>query len=271
MKKLDKRLLRTIRQSKGQFISLTIVVIVALIVYVSFSMVADQLYNSIYQYYEETNFAHIFVDVNRVPGNVVDDLLSIDGVEDVQGRVVSDVPLRVEDPNEKVNVRIVSVPSNEDQINSLFVLEGEELHPGTRTTSVLQQFYIGREMNIGDTLTPFIGGTEYSLEVVAEVGSPEYIYLMENEQSLLPDLKGFGVLYVPEEFAQSALGFQGSYNNIVVTIDESQESRIDIIADDIEDRLERFGIRSIVTRDDHRHFNLHFPNLHYLMKVYQVN
>ncbi len=251
MKKLDKRLLRTIRESKGQFISLTIVVIVALIVYVSFSMVADQLYNSIYQYYGETNFAHIFVDVNRVPGNVVDDLLSIDGIDQVQGRVVSDVPLRVEDPNEKVNVRIVSVPSNENQINSLFVLEGEELRPGTRTTSVLQQFFIGRDMEIGDTLRPYIGGTEYSLEVVAEVGNPEYIYLMENEQTLLPDEKGFGVIYVPEEFAQSALGFQGSYNNVIVTIDESQENRIDIIADDIEDRLERFGIRSIVTREDH--------------------
>ncbi len=251
MKKLDIRLLRTIRQSKGQFISLTIVVIVALIVYVSFSMVADQLHNSIYQYYEETNFAHIFVDVNRVPGNVVDDLLSVDGVKQVQGRVVSDVPLRVEDPNEKVNARIVSVPSNEDQINSLFVLEGEELRPGTRTTSVLQQFFRGRDMEIGDTLNPFIGGTEYSLEVVGVVGSPEYIYLMENEQALLPDEKGFGVIYVPEEFAQSAFGFHGSYNNIVVTIDETQENRVDIIVDDIEDKLERFGIRSIVARKDH--------------------
>lgn len=251
MKKLDKRLLRTIRQSKGQFISLSSVIIVTLIVYVSFSMVADQLNNSIHQYYDETNFAHIFVDVNRVPGNAVDDLLSIDGVNKVQGRVVSDVPLRVEDPNEKVNVRIVSVPSSEDQINSLFVLSGDKLKAGTRTTSVLQQFFIGREMELGDTLNPFIGGTEYSLEIVAEVGSPEYIYLMENEQTLLPNDQGFGVIYVPEEFAQSAFGFQGSYNNIIVTIDQSQESRIDIIADDIEDKLDKFGVRNIITRKDH--------------------
>lgn len=251
MKKLDKRLLRTIRQSKGQFISLTVVIIVALIVYVSFSMVADQLYNSIYQYYKETNFAHIFVDVNKVPTNVVDELLLIDGVDQVQGRVVSDVPLRVENPNEKVNIRIVSVPSSEDQINSLFVLNGEKLKSGTRTTSVLQQFFIGREMKIGDTLNPFIGGREYSLEIVAEVGSPEYIYLMENEQALLPDEKSFGVLYVPEDFAQSAFGFGGSYNNIVVTIDHAHENRMDIIADNIEDKLDRYGVRSIVTRDNH--------------------
>src|SRR5690554_5188973 len=118
MKKLDVRLLRTIGHSKGQFISLTIVVIVALIVYVSFSMVADQLYNSIHQYYEETNFAHIFVDLNRVPGNAVDGLLSIEGVDQVQGRVVSDVPLRVEDVDEKVTVRVISVFSHDNQINS---------------------------------------------------------------------------------------------------------------------------------------------------------
>jgi putative ABC transport system permease protein len=251
MKKLDKRLLRSIGQSKGSFISIVVVVIVALLVYVSFSMVADQLYNSIQQYYNETNFAHIFVDVSRVPGSAVDDLLQIDGISQVQGRVVSDVPLRVEDADEKVRVRVVSVPSTEDQINSLYVIEGEDLRPGTRTVGVLQQFYRGREMSLGDTLNPFIGGTEYSLEVVSEVGSPEYIYLMENEQTLLPDEKGFGVVFVPEEFAQSAFGLHGSYNSIVVKVHPSHENRLDLIADDIEDMLERYGLRSVITREDH--------------------
>jgi putative ABC transport system permease protein len=256
MKKLDVRLLRTIGHSKGSFVSIVVVVIVALLVYVSFSMVADQLYNSIFQYYQETNFAHIFVDLNRVPGNVVDDLLSIEGVEQVQGRVVSDVPLRVEDVDEKVRVRVVSVPSTEDQINSLYIIEGEELRPGTRTTGVLQQFYRGRQMELGETLNPFIGGTEYSLEVVAEVGSPEYIYLMENEQALLPDEKGFGVIFVPEDFAQSAFGLHGSYNSIVVKVQPGYENRLDLIADDIEDMLERYGVRSVITRDDHLSHNV---------------
>ena len=148
MKKLDKRLLRSIGQSKGSFISIVVVVIVALLVYVSFSMVADQLYNSIQQYYHDTNFAHIFVDVSRVPGNAVDDLLQIDGISQVQGRVVSDVPLRVEDADEKVRVRVVSVPSTEDQINSLYVIEGEDLRQGTRTVGVLQQFYKGDRKSV---------------------------------------------------------------------------------------------------------------------------
>lgn len=251
MKKLDKRLIRTIGHSKGQFISLVVVVIVALIVYVSFSMIAEQMYNSIFQYYRETNFAHIFVDVSRIPGNSVDELLEIEGVDQVQGRIIFDVPLRVEDPNEKVNARIISDPGTEDQINSLFILEGEGPSPGTRTTAVLKQFFVGRDMKFGDTIRPYIGGTEYSLQVVGEVGSPEYIYLMENEQTLLPDEKGFGVIYVPEEFAQSAFGFQGSYNNIVVTVDEGHENRVDIIADEIEDRLDRFGVRSVITRENH--------------------
>lgn len=206
MKKLDLRLFRSIKNSKGQFISITVTIIVAIVIFVSFSMVADKLRNSIFRYYEITNFSDITARVSKIPASAIDDLLSIDGIVDVQGRVVADVPLRVEDPDEKVRVRIVSVPSEDDSINRLYTIAGEEIGDSLYSTAVIQQFFVGREMNFGDIITPYIGGKTYPLEVVGEVGSPEYIYLMENEQTLLPEERGFGIIYVTEEFAQSTLG-----------------------------------------------------------------
>ena len=123
MKKLDIKLLRSIKETKGQFISVTILIILALTTYVSFNMVADNLYNSITQYYENTNFGHIFVQVNRIPKNAIDKLRSIEGIELAQGRISLDVPLRVEDPNEKVNVRIVSLPDEDFIINDLYIYD----------------------------------------------------------------------------------------------------------------------------------------------------
>lgn len=250
MKKLDIRLLRLIKNSKGQFISITVTIILALTIYVSFSMVADNLNNSISQYYDATNFGDVFVEVSRIPKAGIDKLHSIDGVELAQGRISEDVPLRVEDPDEKVNVRIVSIPKEDYKINDLFTIEGENLGEDPNTAVVLQQFFNAREIKLKDTITPYIGGREYNLDVIGVVGSPEYIYLMENEQTLLPAPEKFGVIYVNEEFAQSALGYQGSYNEVMIKIKDSHINRIDTIVDEIEDELDKYGVRRSVKRED---------------------
>lgn len=250
MKKLDTRLIRSIKNSKGQFISIAVMIILALTIYVSFSMVADNLYNSILRYYEITNFGDIFVDVSRIPKTAIDKLTSIEGIDMAQGRISADVPLRVDDNKEKVSVRIVSLPNADEKINGLYIIDGEKLGTNTRSTVVLQQFFVGRGMQLGDKITPYIGGREYPLEVIGEVGSPEYIYLMENEQTLLPAPEKFGVIYVTEEFAQSALGYQGSYNQVMIRVKDEYLNRLDGIVDEIEDQLDRYGVKRIVKRED---------------------
>lgn len=250
MKKLNVKLLRSIKNTKGQFISVVVVIILALTTYVSLNMVADNLYNSITQYYENTNFGHIFVQVNKIPQTAIDKLTSIEGIELAQGRISSDVPLKVEDPNEKVNVRIISLPNEELIINDLYLYDGEVLKDNPKTSVIIKQFFDGRSMEVGDILTPYIGGSEYYLEAIGAVGSPEYIYIMENEQTLMPDEEGFGILYVTEEFAQMAFGYSGSYNEIMIMVDEENLNRVDNIRDEVKEQLDRYGVKKIITRDE---------------------
>ena len=250
MKKLDVKLFRSIKNTKGQFISVTILIILALTTYVSLNMVADNLYDSMIQYYEDTNFGHIFVQVNRIPQISIDKLSSIEGIELAQGRISSDVPLRVEDPNEKVNVRIVSLPDEEIRINDLYLEAGEMIDDNPRTTVVLKQFFNGRNMELDQSLIPYIGGSEYPLEIIGVVGSPEYVYLMESEQTLMPSEDKFGVLYVTEEFAQMIFGYGGNYNEVMITVAEDYLSKIDDIKDQVEDELDRYDVRQIITRDE---------------------
>ncbi len=251
MKKLNTKLIRSINNTKGQFISITIMIILAITIYISLSMVGDNLYNSIFYYYEITNFGDVFVEVSRIPKAAIDKLTSIEGVEMAQGRISGNVSLRVEDPGEKVNVRIVSLPNEVSKINDLYTLEGQELENRPRATVVLKQFYDGRNMQLGDMLTPYIGGVEYPLEIIGVVGSPEYIYLMENEQTLVPVPEKFGILFVSEEFAQMAFGYGGSYNEVIVKVNENHLNRLDSIVDEIEDELERYGVKRIIKREDH--------------------
>lgn len=248
MKKLDIRLLRMIRHSKGQFISVTVIVAVALCIYVLFSVTNINIKNAVAHYYKTTNINDLVIKVMKVPQGAVDELADIPGISQVQGRVSVDVPLRVEDKDEKVTIRIVSIPGNGGMINRLYPENVNRSTLGDDNVILLEQFAKARGVSPGDVITPNINGRTYELRVSGIASSSEYIYLMENEQSLLPANEKFGVGYVSEAFAQSTLGYKGSYNEILVKIDD--QKKIDDIIDQLENKLDKYGVKSITKLED---------------------
>lgn len=250
MKKLNIRLLRLIKNSRGQVISTVGIVALAIIVYVSMSMMSDNLYDSIYQYYDITNFGDVLIEVTKIPRAGVEKLHNIEGVKMVQGRISSDVPLRVEDPEERVRVRIVSLPNEEDIINNIYTIDGSGPQGKGKSVAVLQQFADARDIKLGDRIVAYIGGRDYTLDVGGIVGSPEYIYLMENEEALLPAPESFGVVYVTEDFAQSVLDYQGSYNELMIKIDGRYFERLDSIIETLEEELDKYGVKRSIKRED---------------------
>ncbi|MFZ5968669.1 MAG: ABC transporter permease [Bacillota bacterium] len=248
MKKLDLRLFRMIKNSKGQFISVVVVVVLALCIYVAYSMTALNLDNTIHSYYEMTNFQDIQAQLVKIPRSAVDQLQDIQGIEEIQGRISFDVPLRVEDDSEKVNVRLISLPDAKEQINDLYILEGKNVTAGSKDVVVLEQFAKARNIRVGDKISPYIQGRSHQMNVIGIAASSEYVYLMENEQALLPAPEKFGVLFVSEEFAQSTFGYRDSYNEIVFTMKDDKQ--INKVADELEERLDKYGLKRVIERED---------------------
>jgi len=249
MKKLDLRLLRMIRQSKGQFISVTVIVAVALCIYVTFSVTSINIKNAVDYYYNTTNISDLFVELMRIPQGAVDDLKSIPGITDVQGRVSVDVPLQVENEEEKVNIRIISIPDSGGSINKLYAPESGPMELGDENGAILlEQFAQARNIKIHDIISPRINGRPYDLKIAGVASSSEFAYVMENEQSLLPAPEKFGVAYVSEAFAQSVFGYRGSYNEVMITIDDRAD--IDEVIDSVEKKLDRYGVKKITKLED---------------------
>jgi putative ABC transport system permease protein len=245
MKKLDLRLLRLIKHSKGQFIAITVLVMVGLTVYTTLSMAAINLEDTINYYYNETNFADIYVEVLKIPETALERLSRIDGINLVEGRIVYDVPLKVKGGDEKVNIRVVSVP---DKINTLYMKQGEGIENKSRDALVIEQFAKAREIKIGDVIKPQINGKVNNLNVKGIVASPEHIYLMENEQSLLPTPGKFGVIYVSKEFARQSFGFKNSFNEVLIKVKNKKD--VEEIKEKIEDELQKYGVKRIYTYEE---------------------
>lgn len=248
MKKLDIRLLRMIKHSKGQFISVTVIVAAALCIYILFNMTSININDAVADYYNMTNINDIHVQLVKIPKTAVDELASLQGVKEVQGRVSFDVPLRVENEEEKVGIRMISIPPTGEKINKLYWYDERPVKLGSTNLVLLEQFAKARNIRAGDIITPFINGREHQLTVSGVAANPEFIYLMENEQTLLPVPDKFGVAYVNEEFAQSLFGYRGSYNEVLIKFEKNAD--IDDMIEKIENRLDKYGVKRITKLED---------------------
>ncbi|HYE84349.1 MAG TPA: FtsX-like permease family protein [Clostridia bacterium] len=249
MKKLDRRLLRMVRHSKGQFVSITVIVAVALCIYVMLNVTIINVKNAVDHYYNTTNISDLVVELMRIPQGALEDLKSIKGINDVQGRVSFDVPLQVEDEDERVNIRIMSIPDNGGSIYKLYKAENSSTELNDDNDVILlKQFAEARNIKGSDIITPRINGRLHNMKVSGVASSSEFTYLMENEQSLLPALDKFGVAYVTEAFAQSVFGYRGSYNEVLITIDDQEN--IDDIIDLVEKKLDKYGVKKITKLED---------------------
>lgn len=249
MKKLDVRLLRMVRKSKGQFVSVAVIVAIALCIYVLFNATSTNLRNSVDYYYKITNISDLTIQLVRIPQGAVEDLESIEGVRDIQGRVSVDVALEVEDENERVNIRLISIPDNGGNINKLYSEQKVGMSLDDNSSIILlEQFAKARNIKIGDVIYPRINGRIHNLKVSGIASSSEFVYLMENEQSLMPAPEKFGVAYTSEAFAQSVFGYRGSYNEVLVNTETDAD--IDDVIDLIEQKLDKYGVKKIIKLED---------------------
>ncbi|MDQ2085540.1 ABC transporter permease [Herbivorax sp. ANBcel31] len=248
MRKLDLRLFRLIKSSKGQFISILTVITLALAIYISSSMTAINLEDSVEGYYRETNLADLTVMAINIPDEALIDIGNIDGVKEVQGRIVEDFPLLVEDGDERVNVRIISMPSQYNRINKLYMQSGREIEGKSKEAIVIQQFANARGIELGDKITPLIYGVPHQLEVVGVGSSSEYSYLVEKEETLLPADKDFGVIYVNETIVRNILNYYDGLNQLLIKVED--DSVIENIVKAVESHISHHGLISILKQNE---------------------
>lgn len=247
MKKLNVRLVRHMGHAKGQFIALSLVIVLGLMMYVAMNSAYVNLETSLNFHYSEHHFADIFAEVMRISPSDVEALESMPGVEIVEGRLVYDVPLNVGN-DEKVNIRLISSSYTEESLNQLHALDGKNNVTSDSECLVIEKFAKARNIQIGDIITPHVSGRDYDLKVVGIVSSPEYVYLMGNEQTLLPAPTKFGVVYTTESFVKNTIGVGSSYNEVLISLEN--DINIDEYVKLFEKKLEDFGVSRIFSRED---------------------
>ncbi|MED5466956.1 MAG: ABC transporter permease, partial [Pseudomonadota bacterium] len=122
---LHTKLRREIWQMRGQLLAIALVIaggiavcLMSLVNYSSLTATRDQ-------YYQEHQFADVFVSVKRAPRHVLQTVSELPGVTRLSGRVEGAAKLNLPDYDEPVSAHLVSVPpAGQPEVNQLYVRQG---------------------------------------------------------------------------------------------------------------------------------------------------
>ncbi|WP_347488577.1 FtsX-like permease family protein [Desulfoscipio sp. XC116] len=253
MSALYKKLWRTIGKTKGQFIAVAAVVTVGIAVYIAMSTAYFNLNESKERFYRDHNFADYYFHVVKAPQQVTKQIETIPGVTGVTGRIQKDVTL-VNNYNKRATARLTSYSMPmEQEINNLQLLTGrffaEETvtaRPGEQPARtgdieilVDPQYAEANHLDFNDTITIVAEGKTVPLTMLGTATGPEFIYLMKDAATLLPDPRSFGIIAMSLERAQQLLNLQGQVNQVLVTLAPGTDA--EKVARQIKSILEPYG------------------------------
>ena len=248
MKVLDKRLLRTLAKAKTQYGAVIIIICVGLAALIALSNTADNMENSLNEYYHAYQFADLFADFIPLPVNIVNDLSKIREIKKVEPRLVTDVRVDIGREPYPVLRLVGSDPSSE--INRLYLQAGKiPARNEQRGLALLNAFAEANDLVVGDQITLLIRGEAFPVTIDAIVDSPEYIYALQDIKNLLPDNLNFGIGFLSLSLLQELTALPGQINNAVFTLYEEVDAQK--VRDKIKEDFKGYGLKNIITRDEH--------------------
>ncbi|MBC2582159.1 ABC transporter permease [Clostridium sp. DJ247] len=244
---LFRNLLRDIKQSKGQFISILIIVILGVTFYTGINTMFRNLSDSSDKYYEEYRLADIWVDFYKAPLGVKDKIEELPYIKAATGRIVQDASINIS--GENATLRFITLPDvKKDIVNDIVIKSGRYFSEGDSNQCVVDEdFFKANDLKIGQYIYPIINGNKVKLKVMGSVKSPEFVYTLKDASELMPDNKKFGIVYIKQSFGEAIFDFKGSINSVSVQV--SHSSDVKNIKDDIKKVLKNYGVKSVIDRE----------------------
>ncbi|HEX7675019.1 MAG TPA: ABC transporter permease [Bdellovibrio sp.] len=223
---LHRKLLRDFKTLRSQILMLAILIICGVSVLVSSWSSYQSLQRSKEAYYRQFHFADIFAELVRAPQSVATNLRQLDGVEQVESRIIKDGLVDVPGQTEPALGRFISWRGPHQTLNNIYLRQGR-MPEASSLMEVLvhESFAVAHHLKTGDRLRVLLAGQQRTV-VISGIGlSPEYVYALSPVASL-PDDKHFGVFWLRHEDLEYLTGLSGAFNSVQIKVSEAAKSRV---------------------------------------------
>lgn len=249
MEVLSRKLLRDLSQLRGQVITIGMVVAAGVAAYVTLQGTWSSLESSRTAYYERQRFADVFAHLKRAPLSLLGDLEAIDGVADVDARIVDVVMVPIETLREPATGQIVSLPDfGLPRLNQLHFVSGSAPEPGRPDEAlVLESFVRAHELEVGDTVPVVINGTIRSVRITGVAMSPEHVFPAPTT-GIFSDEKRFAVFWMRESVMAPAFDMTNAFNDVSIRLQPG--ASLDAVLAAVDRVLEPYGGIGAYSRKD---------------------
>lgn len=244
---LFRKLIRDIKEAKGQFISIFIVVTLGVMFYSGINGTFRNLSIAKDEYYKEYRFADIWADVYKAPESIVKRVKSLPFVKAAEGRIIKDTSMDI--AGESATVRLITLPDKKkDIVNDIAMQSGSYFSAEDINQCILEDGFLkANGFKIGDYIYPIINGNKVKMKIIGSARSPEFVYPLKDGSELMVDYTKFGIIYIKESFGQAIFGLDGSVNNISLLLKDGYD--VEDAKDEIEKALRTYGVSNVIDRD----------------------
>jgi putative ABC transport system permease protein len=251
MTALDRKLLRDLRLLWSQALTIALVVASGIGGFITTLSAVDSLVLARDRFYAAGRFADVFATVKRAPLGVLESLRAVPGVADVQATIEHVVRIELPDSADPVLGQLIGVDlRSPPAMNRVTLQRGRALDEARLAGDAIPAlvsaaFADKRGLQPGSRVWAQVNGKRRSLQIVGIALSPEYIFagLMG-----MPDLRGFGVFWVPREALAAAYDMDGAFNRIAVKLAPGASEAA--VAAGVGPPLARYGAREAHGRED---------------------
>ena len=242
MRALDRKVLRDLRLLWSQALTIALVVASGIGGFIAMLSAVAALENTRDAFYADNHFADLFAGVRRAPGPLAQRLAELPGVVDVQVTVEAQARVSVPGSADPATGRLIGLDERHPPRLDVPLLRSgrwpaARARGGTEMeAAVSESFAQAHALQPGDFVLALVNGKQRRLVVTGTALSPEYVFAgMQGA----PDVRTFGVFWVPREELAAALDMQGAFNRVAFKLAPGA-SQADV-ADAARRVLERFG------------------------------
>lgn len=246
---LFRKMRRDLFEQKGAYAACIVVIAIGLMMYSSMSIVMDNLTLSKDSFYNNQHFAEGFAEVQAMPYNQIERLKQIEGIQDVQGRLIKDVRVIMPDSKENVYLRLVSIDTSQTKVlNDVLLDEGIPLSDDIMNMWVDNKFFEANSLQLNDEINFVAEGKKKTFRLIGTGKSPEFIYALRTMSEIYPNPQTFGIGYIPLSVMKNLFQEKEAINNIVFTL--KPDTTFDEVKGFLEIELKPYGLKSLYPRKD---------------------
>lgn len=207
---LFKKLLRTLKQYKSQFISMVIMIAIGTGIFIGFNMEWYSIKVNTDTFYEETNFADFrIINAKGFSKDDLDKIKAISGVDNATRYLSVNTSVEGSD-------KIIALTVSENMELSSFILYnetgesfGEEYNTEeTEGIWLSDKYALKNNLKVGDAITLKYEMFTFKFKIVGLIKSSEYLVCLPDETQLMPDYNTHGYGYITPKALDKCIGME---------------------------------------------------------------